>query len=163
MKILNLLKQPSDSEIQHQIHFQMLIILKSFTAILSGDESLQSVGELSAALVETPAFDCAAKSLKSDPEAATLIRERYMAPPHDLDKLLRYPSHSLGHIYATRMKKQNFDPDLYSYLKIDSDTSYVEARLGKPMTSGTLSLGLMSLLLAKLDCKPFIYPSFLIH
>jgi ubiquinone biosynthesis protein COQ4 len=131
MKILNLLKQPSDSEIQHQIHFQMLIILKSFTAILSGDESLQSVGELSAALVETPAFDCAAKSLKSDPEAATLIRERYMAPPHDLDKLLQYPSHSLGHIYATRMKKQNFDPDLYSYLKIDSDTSYVEARLGQ--------------------------------
>jgi ubiquinone biosynthesis protein Coq4 len=131
MKLLNLLKQPSDAEIQHQIHFQMLIILKSFTAMLTGDESLQSVGDLSAALVETPAFDLAAKSLKSDPEAATLIRERYMAPPHDLDKLLQYPSNSLGHIYATRMKQQNFDPDLYSYLKIDSDASYVEARLGQ--------------------------------
>jgi ubiquinone biosynthesis protein COQ4 len=131
MKLLNLLKQPSDAEIQHQIHFQMLIILKSFTAMLSGDESLQAVGELSAALTETPAFDLAAQSLKSDPKAAALIRERYMAPPHDLDKLLQYPSNSLGHIYATRMKQQNFDPDLYSYLKIDSDASYVEARLGQ--------------------------------
>jgi ubiquinone biosynthesis protein COQ4 len=131
MKLLNLLKQPSDAEIQHQIHFQMLIILKSFTAMLSADESLQSVGELSAALVETPAFDAAAQSLKSDPEAAALIRERYIAPPHNLDALLQCPPNSLGHIYATRMKKQNFDPDLYSYLKIDSDASYVEARLGQ--------------------------------
>jgi ubiquinone biosynthesis protein COQ4 len=131
MKLLNLLKQPSDAEIQHQIHFQMLIILKSFTAMLSGDESLQAVAELSAALTETPAFDRVAQSLKSNPEAAALIRQRYMAPPHDLDKLLQYPSNSLGHIYATRLKKQNFDPDLYSYLNIDSDASYVEARLGQ--------------------------------
>jgi ubiquinone biosynthesis protein COQ4 len=131
MKLLNLLNQPSDAEIQHQIHFQMLTILKSFTAMLAGDESLESVGELSAALVETPAFALAAKSLKSDPDAAALIRERYIAPPHNLDELLHYPDDSLGYIYATRMKKQGFNPDLYSYLKIDSDASYVEARLGQ--------------------------------
>lgn len=131
MKLLNLLRQPSDADIQHQIHFQLLMILKSFSAMLTGEESLQSVGELSAALIETPAFDLVAKSLKSDPNAAALIRERYMAPPHNLDKLLQYPSDSLGHIYATRMKKQGFDPDLYSYLTIDSDASYVEARLGQ--------------------------------
>lgn len=131
MNLLNMLNQPSDAEIQHQIHFQMLIILKSFTAMLAGEESLQTVGELSMALVETPAFNLAVKALKSNPEASALIRARYMAPPHNLDKLMQCPQDSLGYIYATQMKQQGFDPDLYSYLKIDSDASYVEARLGQ--------------------------------
>ncbi|NJO40262.1 MAG: ubiquinone biosynthesis protein [Cyanobacteria bacterium CRU_2_1] len=131
MNLLNLLNQPSDAEIQHQIHFQMLIILKSFTAMLAGDGGLESVGELTAALVETPASDRAAKSLKSDPESSALIQERYIAPPHNLDMLLQCPPDSLGRIYATRMKTQGFDPDLYSHMKIDSDASYVEARLSQ--------------------------------
>jgi ubiquinone biosynthesis protein COQ4 len=131
VKLLNLLDRSSDAEIQQQIHFQMLSVLKSFTAMLTGDESLQSVGELTAALLETPAFDLAAKHLKSAPSASLLIKERYMAPAHDLDALLQYPPDSLGYIYATQMKAQNFDPDLYSHLKIDSDASYVEARLSQ--------------------------------
>jgi ubiquinone biosynthesis protein Coq4 len=131
MKFLNLLDRASNADIQHQIHFQMLYVLKSFTAMLTGDESLQSVGELTDALLETPAFDLAAKHLKSDPNASILIKERYIAPAHDLDVLLQYPKDSLGYIYATRMKAQNLDRDLYSYLKINSDASYVEARLSQ--------------------------------
>ncbi|MFE4105924.1 Coq4 family protein [Almyronema epifaneia] len=160
MKLLDLLKQLSDAEIQHQIHFQMLIILKSFTAMLAGEESLQSVGELSAALIETPAFDLAAKSLKSDPEAAALIRERYMAPPHDLDKLLHYPDASLGHIYATRMKQQSFDPDLYSHMTIDSDGSYVEARLGQTHDIWHIITGFNVSSIGEIGLQAFHLPQF---
>lgn len=131
MNLLNLLNQPSESEIQQQIHLQMLVMMKSFSAMLTGEESLQSVGELSATLVETPSFDLAAKYLKSDPLSLALIRERYLPPAHNLDKLLECSPNSLGHIYATQMKKQGFDPDLYSHMQINSDASYVEARLSQ--------------------------------
>lgn len=121
----------SATEIQQQSHFQLLIVLKSFFALLSGDEVLQSVGEMSTAMVKTSAFALAASHLKRDPASAELIHDRYMAPPHDLKALLHCPQDSLGYIYASHMTAQNFDPDLYSYLEIDSDASYVEARLGQ--------------------------------
>jgi hypothetical protein len=49
---------------QQHSHFQMVVIFKSFIAMLAGDDSLRTVGEMSDALVETPAFDLAAQQLK---------------------------------------------------------------------------------------------------
>jgi ubiquinone biosynthesis protein COQ4 len=76
-------------------------------------------------------FDLAAKSLKSDPQSSISIRNRYLPPAHNLDELFDLPSDSLGHIYATHMKKHGFDPDLYSHVEINSDASYIEARLSQ--------------------------------
>jgi ubiquinone biosynthesis protein Coq4 len=133
MKLSHLLSfnQSSESEIQHEIHLQLLIILKAFSAMLTGEESLDSVGELTAALLETPAFELAAKYLKANPACATLIRDRYIPPAHNLDELLHYPQNSLGYIYAYTMKDKGFDPDLYSHMAADSDASYVELRLSQ--------------------------------
>lgn len=117
------------AEIQHHLH--LLQVLKPFVTLLYGEDSLDTIGELSVALLKTPSFDLAAQHLQRDPAAAALIQERYLAPPHDLDALLQYPQDSLGYIYAAQMKAQGFDPDLYSHLKVDSDASYVEARLGQ--------------------------------
>lgn len=63
MQLMDLFKtnQPSESEIQQQIHYQMLIVFKSFFSMLSGDNSLESVGKMTYALVETPAFALAAQ------------------------------------------------------------------------------------------------------
>jgi ubiquinone biosynthesis protein COQ4 len=160
MNLLNLLNQPSDVEVQHQIHLQVLTILKSFTAMLAGDESLESVGELATALVETPAFDLAAKSLKSDPESSALIQERYIAPSHNLDKLLQCPDNSLGHIYATRMKTLSFDPDLYSHIKIHSDASYVEARLSQTHDIWHIVTGFDVSSISEIGLQAFHLPQF---
>lgn len=131
MKIMDYSKfnQPLDTKNQQQIHFQMLLILKSFSAMLAGDESLDSVGEMSLALVETPAFELVTQHLERHPACVQLIRDRYVPPNYDLDKLLSCPENSLGDIYATSMRKTQLDPNLHAGMTAESDAHYVELRL----------------------------------
>lgn len=143
MQLLDLFKtdRSIDSEIQQQTPHQMLkpfkslflmpILFKSFFSMLLGDNSLQTVGEMSEALLETPAFDLTAQYLKRNPDCAVLICDRYIPPAHDLDKLLTYPQDSLGYIYAATMKKKGFDPNLHAGMKVKSDAHYVELRLSQ--------------------------------
>jgi ubiquinone biosynthesis protein Coq4 len=133
MQLIDLFKptQLSDSAKQQQVHYQMLVIFKSFFAMLSGDSSLESVGELSDALLETPSFELAAQYLQRDPACAALIRDRYIPPTHDLEKLLTYPTDSLGYIYAETMQRTGFDPNLHAGMMATSDAHYVELRLSQ--------------------------------
>jgi ubiquinone biosynthesis protein COQ4 len=122
---------------------QMLRLFKSFVAMLFGDESLQAVGEMSDALVETPAFDLAAQHLMQDPACAVLIRDRYIPPAHDLNKLLAYPRNSLGYIYAVAMKKSGLDPNLHVELRL-SQTHDIWHVLTGFDTSGIGEIGLQA-------------------
>lgn len=111
---------------------QPITALQPFLALLAGDTSLDVVGEMVLALLETPSFDLAVAHLKSDPQAEALIVDRYMAPPHDLDVLRQYPTDSLGYLYATAMQARGFrSEDLYQDMSINSEASYVEARLSQ--------------------------------
>ncbi len=110
---------------------QAMLIFKSFMAMLLVDDSLKSVFELSSALLDTPAFDLAAKHLKGDPACAALINDRYTPPVHDLDQLLTYPDNSLGYIYANAMKESGLNPNLHVGLTAESDAHYVELRLSQ--------------------------------
>jgi ubiquinone biosynthesis protein COQ4 len=106
--------------------------LQPYLKMLAGDLSLDVVGEMVFALLDTPSFDLAVKHLQRDPQSAALIKERYMAPPHDLTTLLQYPPDSLGYIYGKSMKATGFRAeDLYQHMPIYSDASYVEARLSQ--------------------------------
>jgi ubiquinone biosynthesis protein COQ4 len=103
-----------------------------FLALMTGDESLDVVEQMSLSLIETSTFDQAVTYLKQDPACAALIAERYMGPPHDLDALLHYPKDSLGYVYAMQMKVQGFRAEeLYEGFPIDSEASYLEARLSQ--------------------------------
>ena len=108
-----------------------LRFFKSFFALMFGNYSLETIGEMSDALLETPAFDLAAQHLSRDPACAVLIRDRYIPPNHDLDQLLTYPQESLGYIYAAAMKKSGFDPNLHMGMTAESDAEYVELRLSQ--------------------------------
>lgn len=111
--------------------WQTMRVGKSFLAMLWGDESLATVGEMEDALLKTPSFDLAAKFLLQDPDCAALIEERYLPPTHDLQALLAYPEDSLGYIYAKNITAQGFNPNLHYGMAIDSDASYVAARLNQ--------------------------------
>jgi ubiquinone biosynthesis protein COQ4 len=152
--------QPFVAENQQHSHFQMLLILKSFVAMLCGDESLQSVGEMSDALVETPAFDLAAQHLKQDPACAVLIRDRYIPPAHDLDRLLAYPQNSLGYIYATTMKKAGFDPNLHAGMIAESDVQYVELRLSQTHDIWHILTGFDTSAIGEIGLQAFHLPQF---
>jgi len=133
MQLMDLFKsnQHFDAESQRQIHYQMLIIVKAFFAMASGDTSLSLVGEMTDALLETPAFDLAAHYLKQNQACGVLIRDRYIPPMHDLEQLLTYPKNSLGYLYAAKMKETGYDPNLHAGMTAQSDAHYVELRLSQ--------------------------------
>ena len=106
--------------------------LKPFLKLVKGNSSLEAVEEMTIALLQTPSYELALEHLKRDPDAATMIEQRYMAPPHDLKALLKYPSDSLGYIYASTMKEKGFRAeDLYLQIPLDYEVTYLEARLSQ--------------------------------
>lgn len=152
--------QPSDSNLQQQIYYQMLILFKSSFAMLSGDMSLEVVGELSDALVETPAFALAADYLQRDPACAALIHDRYIPPAHDLELLLTYPQNSLGYIYATTMKHTGFDPNLHAGMTAESDARYVELRLSQTHDIWHIVTGFDTSVMGEIGLQAFHLPQF---
>ena len=63
---------------------QMFRIFGTVMAMSGGDNSLELVGALSEALIETPSYALAAEHLRRDPACAALIDERWIPPAHDL-------------------------------------------------------------------------------
>lgn len=108
-----------------------LLLVKSSVSMLFGDNSLQTVGDLTYGLLETPSYDLMAQRLKQDPASAALICDRYLPPAHDLDQLLTLPHDSLGYLYAATMKKTGFDPNLHQGMVAESDGHYVEMRISQ--------------------------------
>ncbi len=106
-------------------------ILKSSLTMIFGNNSLETVGELTWGLLETRAYDLTAQYLKRDPACAALIRERYIPEAHDLNALLNLPGDSLGYIYAKAMTEKGFDPNLHAGMTDGSDGEYIELRLSQ--------------------------------
>jgi ubiquinone biosynthesis protein Coq4/GNAT superfamily N-acetyltransferase len=107
-------------------------LLAMFRAQIDDIDDFPALTQLSRALVRTEAQQQAIAALKADPHCAALIAERYLPPYHDVNALLKCPQHSLGYAYAVWLKgNTELYADLYSDLAIDSETSYVEARLGQ--------------------------------
>jgi ubiquinone biosynthesis protein COQ4 len=107
---------------------QTLSGTKAFLTLMFDESgSLNAVKELSTSLIRSSAFRLAVEEMKSAPEVAQIIAERYTAPTHNLDELLKYPEESLGYVYASSLRRAGFQT-LEAEVKIDSDTSYVENR-----------------------------------
>jgi ubiquinone biosynthesis protein COQ4 len=152
--------QPFGADIQPQMPAQMRQVFNAMFAMLTGDSSLQTVGELSDALVDMPAFDLAAKHLQRDPDCAALIRNRYIAPAHDLEQLLAYPQNSLGYIYAAAMKKSGFDPNLHAGMLAQTVAQYVELRLSQTHDIWHIVTGFDTSGIGEIGLQAFHLPQF---
>ncbi|MBD2309243.1 ubiquinone biosynthesis protein [Chroococcidiopsis sp. FACHB-1243] len=108
-------------------HLRFLKAMKAFFFLLFEPENLDTVDELSHCLIHSRAFELAAEAMKANPEVAAMLKERYIAPAHDLDALLQYPQDSLGYAYASSLKQQGFDR-IDPEVQINTDTSYIEYR-----------------------------------
>ncbi|MBW4443352.1 MAG: ubiquinone biosynthesis protein [Plectolyngbya sp. WJT66-NPBG17] len=82
---------------------------------------------MSNSLIDSSAFQLAIANMKTTPEIADVLTERYQAPPHDLEALLQSPEDSLGHVYACFIKLAGLQT-IETENAIDSDTHYVEYR-----------------------------------
>ncbi|MBW4551196.1 MAG: ubiquinone biosynthesis protein [Aphanocapsa sp. GSE-SYN-MK-11-07L] len=140
--------------------FVKLIIFKSFVSMLLGDNSLQTVGDMTDGLLQTPAYDLIAQHLNQDPACATLIRDRYIPPAHDLETLLTYPHGSLGYIYAATMKKSGFDPNLHTGMTAESDAQYIELRLSQTHDLWHIVTGFDRSLIGEIGLQAFHLPQF---
>jgi ubiquinone biosynthesis protein COQ4 len=137
-----------------------LLIVKSFTSMLFGDNSLETVGELTYGLLETPSYDLVAQHLNQDSACAALIHDRYIPPAHDLDRLLTLPSDSLGYIYAAQMKKTGFDPNLHAGMTAKSDAEYVELRLSQTHDLWHIITGFDTSVVGEIGLQAFHLPQF---
>jgi ubiquinone biosynthesis protein COQ4 len=137
-----------------------LLIVKSFTSMLFGDNSLETVGELAYGLLEAPAYDLVAHHLNQDPACAALICDRYIPPAHNLDTLLTLPPDSLGYLYAAQMKKMGFDPNLHAGMTVKSDAEYVELRLSQTHDLWHIVTGFDTSVVGEIGLQAFHLPQF---
>ena len=143
-----------------QSFISRLLLLKSSVSMLFGDNSLQTVGELTYGLLDTSAYDLVAHHLNQDPNCAALIRDRYIPPAHDLETLLTYPTDSLGYIYAAEMKKKGFDPNLHAEMSSKTDAEYVELRLSQTHDLWHIATGFDTSVIGEIGLQAFHLPQF---
>ncbi|BAY12665.1 Coq4 family protein [Calothrix sp. NIES-2098] len=113
---------------QRRISHDLQAILKSLVCLFREPANLDSVYDLEDGLLKTKANSLVLDWLKTQPELAQLIEERYIAPIPDIEKLLQYPEETLGYAYASYIKKSGFDPGFYRQIKVEDDISYVILR-----------------------------------
>ncbi|MBD2041619.1 Coq4 family protein [Microcoleus sp. FACHB-672] len=110
-------------------NLDFLNTLKGVVSILRDPSQTDSVYDIEDGLRHTKATQLAVEYVKSKPEVAQIIQERYLAPSPDIEALLKYPENSLGYAYASYIKEAGFDPNFYRKLKVEDDVSYIVLRI----------------------------------
>jgi ubiquinone biosynthesis protein Coq4 len=103
--------------------------LQGFMAFVKDPSDTESVFDIADAMGRTEAQAAAVAYLKSIPEVAQMIEERYIAAPPDLKYLLGLPKDSLGYVYSSHMTEANFDPEFYRKVVIQDDFTYIVLRM----------------------------------
>lgn len=104
-------------------------ILKGFVGIIRDPGNTESIFDIGQGMQNSEAFQQSVLYMKSQPEVAQMMADRYLATPLDLDALAQMPSGSLGHTYASYLNSQNFDAEFYPPIQVKDDLSYVMLRL----------------------------------
>jgi ubiquinone biosynthesis protein Coq4 len=113
----------------NRLNLDFVRTLKGFVSIIINPGNTDSVFDIIEGMRNTEASHLALEYLKSLPGVDQIIQERYLAPTPDLDLLITYPKDSLGYVYASKMKQENFDPEFYQKIEVKDDLSYILLRL----------------------------------
>lgn len=128
------------------------------TLLFDESGNLEPVWTLSSSLVDSSAFEWAIASMKTRPEIANFLSERYVAPAHSVELLSQCPEGSLGYVYAQQMTQLGLQP-IQPAIAVDCDRHYVEYRWQQTHdiwhvitgfdTSGVGEIGLQAFYLAQ--------------
>jgi ubiquinone biosynthesis protein Coq4 len=132
-----------------------LSTLKGVATLLRDPAKTESVYDVEDGLRHTKATELAVEFVKSKPEVAELFRERYVSPPVDLEALLKLPTESLGHTYATYIKDSGFDPNFYRLVKVEDDVSYFLLRMRQTHDIWHIVAGFSTDVFGELGLKAF--------
>ncbi len=132
-----------------------LSTLKGVVTLLRDPAQTESVYDVEDGLRHTKATELAVEYVKAKPEVAELFRERYVSPPVDLEALLKLPTESLGHTYATYIKDSGFDPNFYRLVKVEDDVSYFLLRMRQTHDIWHIVAGFSTDVFGELGLKAF--------
>ncbi len=140
------------------LNLDFLQTIKGAIALFRDPTHTDSVYDIEDGLSKTKATEQAIAYVKSDPEVAQIIIDRYLAPAPDIAALLKYPPESLGAIYANYITDAGFDPSFYRKIEIVDDVSYVLYRLRQTHDIWHIVTGSTTDVVGELALKAFEIP-----
>ncbi len=94
------------------------------------ESSLRTVFDIEDAFADTLWMKRCIESIKTNPESAKILEERYVEPEWNIEEMLKLPKNSLGWTYAKLMSTLGYDPHFYTDRKsVDEETDYVTMRV----------------------------------
>jgi ubiquinone biosynthesis protein COQ4 len=111
------------------INIEFLNTLKGVVTLLFDPSRADATPDIEDGLLKIKATQLAIEYVKTKPGVNDIIKERYIAPPPDMESLAKCPENSLGFEYAKFIKDTGFDPNFYRKLPLTDDTNYVIYRL----------------------------------
>lgn len=129
--------------------------LKGVVALLRDPGQTDSVYDVEEGLRNIKAAQLSVDFLKSNPEVAAIIEERYLAPEPDMESLLKLPKESLGYAYASYLTEAGFDPNFYRKIAVVDDVSYVFLRIRQSHDIWHIVTGMKTDVIGELGLKAF--------
>lgn len=111
----------------NQVHY--LRTLKGVVGMLRDPHHTESVFDIEDGLKDIKAYELAVEHLRSQPEVAAIMRERYLTGLVDVEELSKLPEGTLGHVFACHILDHGFDPDYFRKLQVKNDVDYVMMRM----------------------------------
>lgn len=99
--------------------------------VKSMGESTESVFDIDDNFRGSRQMEACVQRVRAIPEARALMEERYLGPEVDMAALLKLPSGTLGHSYATVLTALGYDPNFYRRREIKTDEDWVVMRSRK--------------------------------
>lgn len=107
---------------------EQLKAIECFVTLTRNPVTFEAIYDLDEILRKTELGTISIEYLKSQPDVAALIEERYLPPVPNLNQLLTYPQNSLGYQFASHLVANHFDPQFYRKREIIDDLSYIMLR-----------------------------------
>lgn len=137
------------------INLDYLKVIKSLMSLLKGSNAINTVYDLEDGIRKITTNQNIIDYLKTKPEVAEIIKERYIAPPPDIESLLKYPPESLGYAYASSIKQADFDPNFYRKIDIKDDFEYILLRIRQTHDIWHIVTGFQTDVISELELKTF--------
>jgi ubiquinone biosynthesis protein COQ4 len=140
---------------RQMLHLDFLLAIKGAISLFRDSTKTESVYDIEDGLRNTKATKLALEFVKTDPDVAQLIAERYTPPHLDMNSLQNLPADSLGKVYATYIQESGFDPNFYRQIEVKDDVSYVMLRMRQTHDIWHLVTGFETNVAGELGLKSF--------
>ncbi|MDJ0556066.1 MAG: Coq4 family protein [Microcoleaceae cyanobacterium MO_207.B10] len=138
------------------LNIELFNTVKGFVSIVKNPSNTESVFDIEDGLMNADATKLSVEYVKQNPAVAQIIQERYIAPPPDIELLLKYPENSLGYIYASYLLETGFDPNFYRKLTVKDNTNYILLRLRQTHDIWHLVTGFGTDVVGELGLQAFV-------